>query len=125
MKAIAPPVIGFGFCLLLASVLWPLLFPATRSWTDEKSRRLKELSSKAQMAMAKVEWAERKPNMTGGENPAVLKEQAAEMMAELSALQTEFTSAVDGPQTMSAILKWSGVGAMALGIVGYLATKDA
>ena len=75
--------------------------------------------------MGKLESAQNKPSMTRGENPAVLKEKADGMLKELKTLQSEFTSAVDGPQTMSTVLKWSGVGVMALGIVGYVATKDA
>jgi len=117
--------IGLGLVLLLLSVLWPVLFPATRTWTDEKSRRLKELSGKTQYAVGKLEYAKSKPNMLGGESPAVLQQKADELMQELEGLQNEFASAKDSPQTISTVLKWSGVGTMALGVIGYLATKDA
>lgn len=125
MKAIAPVAIALGFLLVVVSLIWPMLFPATRTWTDEKSRRLKELSAKAQYAMGKLEMAQSKPSMSSGENPAILKRKADEMKKELKVLQEEFTSAKESPQTMSTIFKWSGIGVMLAGIVGYVATKDA
>lgn len=111
--------------MMICSVIWPVLFPATRTWTDEKSRRLKELSGKTQFLMGKIEYAKSNPSMTRGENPAEMKQRADKMMAELKTLQDEFSGAVDSPKTVSTVLKWSGVGVMALGVVGYLATKDA
>ena len=125
MKTAAPVAIGLGILLLALSILWPILFPPTRTWTDEKSRRLKELSGKVQYAMGKLELAQSRPNMTGGENPAELKKKADEMMSELKVLQDEFSSAKDSPETISTILKWSGIGVMIVGIVGHLAVKDA
>lgn len=125
MKSIAPLAIGIGILLMALGVLWPVLFPATRTWTDEKSRRLKEISGKAQYAKGMIELAQRKPSMTGGESPAVLKGKLEEMTKEVNELRAEYSSAQDNPQVIGKVFKWSGVSVMALGVVGYLATKDA
>ena len=125
MKIFPLAAIGIGLILLVGSGLWPVLFPATRTWTDEKSRRLKELAAQEQLLLGKLEIAQHRPKMTGGQNPAMMKEQADEIRTEREALQAELTAATTGPEKMSSMLKWSGIVVLALGIVGHLATKEA
>ena len=87
MKSAIPlAAIGLGFLLLAGSALWPILFPTTSTWTDEKSRRMTDLSGKAHKWYYQVELAKRKPNMTGGKNPAVLQEEYKKILTELDML---------------------------------------
>lgn len=125
MKAIPPAAIGIGFLLLVASALWPVLFPATRTWTDEKSRRLKEIGAEEQALVGKIEYLQHRPSMTSGENPAVMKEKADKLREEREALQADLTAATEGPAQASAFLKWTGITVLVLGVIGHLATKDA
>ncbi len=124
MKSTIPfAAIGVGFLLLAVSALWPILFPTTSTWTDEKSRQMSELSGKAHKLYYQVELAKRKPNMTGGKNPAVIQEEYKKVMAELSVLKDEFQAADEGPKTMSSYLKWTGIIVFGIGVIGWMAFK--
>ena len=125
MKAIPPAAIVIGLLFLVASAVWPVMFPATRTWTDAKSRRLKEIGAEEQALVGKIEYLRHRPSMTSGENPAVMKERAEVLRAEREALQADLTAATEGPAMAKAILKWTGISVLVLGVIGHLAAKDA
>jgi len=126
MKSMIPLIaIGLGVLLLIGSALWSTLYPTTSSWTDEKSRQLSELGNEAQKRNYIYEVAKRKPNMSGGKNPAVLKEEYDKAMTELTALRDEFNSANDAPKAASSFLKWSGISFLGIGIISWMVFKEA
>ncbi|MEM9352698.1 MAG: hypothetical protein AAGA92_06775 [Planctomycetota bacterium] len=125
MKFVTPAGIGIGIVLLLLSVLWPLLFPATSSWTDEKAQRLGQLGKEAHVAGAKLAAAKRGSNMLGGESVVVLQEKFDNLMSEADTLREEFESADQAPKAASTLFKYAGIGVLALGIGLHFVTKDA
>jgi hypothetical protein len=121
-SGIAFGVLGLGFVLLILSTIWSSLFPATSTWTDEKAKRSGDI--KARMAYL------------GGivNNPSARTRSAAEIekaKTELATLTTqneqlnsEFNSAANTPQTVSRVMKWSGIGLAIAGLIGWYATKQ-
>jgi hypothetical protein len=121
-SGIAFGVLGLGFVLLILSTIWSSLFPATSTWTDEKAKRSGDI--KARMAYL------------GGivNNPSARTRSAAEIekaKTELATLTTqneqlnsEFNSAANTPQTVSRVMKWSGIGLAIIGLIGWYATKQ-
>jgi len=124
MKSTIPfAAIIVGFILLAGSVLWPILFPTTSAWTDEKSQQMSDLSSKAHKLHYQVELAKRKPNMTGGKNSAEMQEEYKKVLMELDVLKEQFQAADEGPKTMSSYLKWTGIIVFGIGVTGWMAFK--
>ena len=84
---------------------------------------MSELSGKAHKLYYQVELAKRKPNMTGGKNPAVMQEKYKKVMDELDVLKEQFHAADEGPKTISSYLKWSGIAIFGVGVIGWLTFK--
>jgi hypothetical protein len=122
MKAlIAYGLVGLGILLLALSAIWSKAAPGTSAWTIEKEERLSEVSKKMHSLTFSVGKAEAQPKMHGG--PDILK-QKAELEAlrkENDELTSEFKGVQQAPQTMSRILKWSGISLAVLGIIGWYA----
>jgi hypothetical protein len=113
--------IGLGFVLLLASVAWSKLFPATSSWSPEKAARWIEVKNRIYDLSFTIHGRSR-PH--GGPDPATAKQEYEELQKENEQLTADFESAASRPNTISSILKWSGVSLAALGIIGWYALKD-
>ncbi|MCA9236116.1 MAG: hypothetical protein KDA44_11635 [Planctomycetales bacterium] len=124
-SAIAPAAIALGLLLLIASLLWNFMFPATKSWTEEKSVRLTELGNQATQTNLKLLKAKERPSMHSGESAAELQDQFDKISAEYKALYDEFHNASESPKTISTALKWTGIGLTLLGGIAVLATRDA
>lgn len=110
-------VMGLGFVLLVLSLLWSTLFPATNNWTPEKAARAIEVKGKLHN-LAFVVNAPR-PNLQSGQDLGQLKAEYEALRTENAQLDAEFASAANTPRTVSAILKWSGISLAAVGIVGW------
>ncbi len=115
MKQSLPVIaLGIGIPLVLLSILWSSIFPASNSWTEEKSKRMTELALQTQQLMYKVVKAENN-DLKSGENPAEINEKYRASKKELEQLQNDFETQRDKPSTIASYLRWAGI---ALVIVG-------
>jgi hypothetical protein len=122
MKAIAMGMLALGFLLLIVSGLWSSLFPPTSAWTNEKALRLSEVQERLSNIGPIVNSPTRR--MHSGPDPATLKAEFDALQIENEQLNAEFTTAAERPQTMSKILKWTGISLAVFGIIGWYAVKQ-
>ena len=111
-----------GFLCLITSTLWTSLFPATSSWSDEKAHRSAEVKARVAYLGGIVNSPTRR--MHGGPDPASAKAEFDALQKENEQLNSEFETAAYRPNTISKILKWSGISLAAIGIIGYYAVKQ-
>jgi hypothetical protein len=121
MKSVVFGSIVLGFLLLVASSLWSTLFPATSSWTPEKGTRWGQVKDRLNTLTYIVH---RPPSMHRGSDLGPLKAEYEQLKQEHEQLKAEFESAASRPNTISKILKWSGISLAIVGIVGWYAVKD-
>jgi hypothetical protein len=107
-QALPTAAVVLGIVLVGASLIWGLMFPASAGWTEEKSLRMRELSSQAHVLGGQVEAARARPNMQGGENPAELEEEYSKVKVELAQLAAEAEGEIAAPKTAATILRWAG-----------------
>ena len=124
MKSLPVIAVGVGAALLAASLVWGMLFPASRSWTDEKSERMSDLGTQAHKLGGQLEAARGRPTMHGGRNAAEVEAEYKQVTAELAELREEFEGKRDGPQTTASYFRWTGVICVALGAVVMMATRS-
>lgn len=117
--------VGLGILFLIVSLVWGLLFPASRSWTVEKNTRMSELSEKGHVLGGQIDAAKRRPNMHGGRNAADLEVEYKQVTEELAQLREEFESKRDSPKTMATYLRWSGVAFVVAGAIIVFANREA
>jgi hypothetical protein len=116
MKSFLPAAaVSLGVVLLVGSAAWAILFPASRTWTEEKSIRMTELGDKATALQLQIDQAKSRPSMHAGQNPAELKGQYDEVAAEYADLHKDFLNASNSPKTASSFLRWSGIAFVAAG----------
>jgi hypothetical protein len=106
-----------GMLLMLVSATWVLMFPPTRSWTQDKSEQLSELGSETNRLKFAIVEAKNNPSMHSGQNPAELQQQYDEVREEYDVLHQEFLNASQRPQNMSTVLRWSGIALIIVGAV--------
>jgi hypothetical protein len=114
-----------GVALLAVSLLWGVLFPAKASWTEDKAKRLAELTQKAHNLMFEANAAQQKPSTQAGKNSAGVQEEYRKVSEELTTLRTEFEGKRDSPKTASTILRWSGIAFVVAGAIIVFANRDA
>jgi hypothetical protein len=117
-------MIGIGVLLLLASGVWSSLRPGTSSWSTEKDQRLREVSDKMHLLTYKVANAESHPSMHGGPDLVKAKAELTSLVEENKALTDEFKGVQARPQTMSTLMKWSGISLALVGIIGWYAVNQ-
>lgn len=122
-SAIAMGTIALGFLLLVTSGLWTSLFPATSSWTTEKAQRAAQVKDRLSNLGPVVNSP--RPRMHGGADPAQLKIEYDSLVRENETLNAEFQSAAHRPNTISNILKWTGISLAGIGIAGWFAVREA
>ena len=106
-----------GIALMLASATWGLMFPPTRTWTEEKSEQLSDLGREANLLSFGIVQAKNNPSMHGGQNPAELQKQYDEVRVKYDVLHQEFLNASERPQEIVAMLRWSGIALVGVGAV--------
>lgn len=125
MKSSIPTaVVALGVLLLISSFLWAILFPASRTWTDEKSAQMTSLGDQATEIRLKLDLAKSKPSMHSGENPAELQAKYDEVAAQYKELYEEFNGASKAPESASRLLRWSGIAFVAAGGFITFATRS-
>jgi hypothetical protein len=122
MKAAMFGAIGVGFLLLVASSVWTSLFPATSSWTPEKAERSAQVKDRLSNLGPIVNSP--RISMHSGADRGALQAEFEQLVKENEQLNADFQSAYDRPNTTSRILKWSGIGLAAIGIVGWFAVRE-
>lgn len=121
MKGAAPMIaVGVGVAMLCLSAVWPLVFPASRTWTEEKAQRMAELSGQAHELGFKSVAAKQRP---GGDPVAARKEYEA-VRAELDKMQAEFENQKDAPNQVATWLRWAGAAVTLLGGAGVLVGRN-
>lgn len=115
-------VIGLGLFLLALSALWNTLFPATAKWTPEKQARAAEVKGKLHNLAFVVNSP--RPNLQAGQDLGQLKAEYEALRKEQKQLDAEFSAAAETPQTVSKVLKWSGLSLAAIGIIGWYAINQ-
>ena len=115
MKALAPLILaGLGSLLLVLGLLWGVLFPAERTWTEEKSQQMTALQNEAHKLLFLAERAKTRPQ-PGGPTPSEAQAKFEAAKAELDALKAEFEGVRDSPQSTGSTLRWVGTGMVLLG----------
>jgi hypothetical protein len=119
-SGIAFGLLGVGFFLLILSTVWPSLFPAISTWTDEKAVRSADIKARLPYVLAIVNGQKKA-------SPAEVEKAKAEfdeLKKEDDQLNAEFTSVAETPQTVAKYLRWSGIGLAIVGLIGWYATKQ-
>jgi hypothetical protein len=125
MKSALPTAaVALGVVLLAASFLWAVMFPASASWTEEKSARLMELGNRATEIQLELGKAKTRPSMHSGQNPAELQAEYDQVAKEYKTLHEEFTSKSKAPDSASTILRWSGIAFVVAGGLVVFATRS-
>lgn len=110
MKTFLPTAaVVLGAVLLVASLVWGVLFPASSGWTEAKSLRMGEMSARAHVLGGELEAARSKPNMHGGKSAAELDTEYKQVTAELAQLAAEAEGKIEAPKTAATFMRWAGV----------------
>jgi hypothetical protein len=113
-----------GVVLLLASLAWGILFPASSGWTDEKSLRLQELSQRAHVLGGQRGAANHNPKLHGGRSAAEIDEEFEQVTAELEKLGAEAEGRIEAPKTAASILRWAGIAFVVAGGLAIFAGRS-
>jgi hypothetical protein len=123
-QIIAFRLVGIGFLLLILSYFWVSWFPGNSTWTREKE----EGWSKVKVRMHNIGFTLSDPktstSMHSGPDRGTAKAELDQLKKEYDQYATEFQSAYDRPRTASKYMKWSGIGLVALGLIGWYAVKQ-
>lgn len=126
MKSFLPAATAtIGLLLLLVSVAWGLVSPAGAGWTEQKSLRMRELSTQANVLGSQTVDANEKPTMHGGRNAAELQAEYEQVKAELKVLGEEAEGKIQGPQTAALYLRWIGIVCILVGGVAFYMVQEA
>jgi len=126
MKSALPiAAVVLGCVLLAMSLLWGLLFPASASWTPEKSEQLTALGNRATEIQLQLDKAQTRPSMHSGLNPAELKSELEKVSAEYKVLYDEFSGITKAPKSSSRFLKWAGIAFVVAGGLVVYTTRSA
>jgi hypothetical protein len=126
MKSFLPSsAVVVGLVLLIGSFAWGILFPPSRTWTEEKSSRMAELGSQANLLKFSLVEAKNRPSIHSGKNPAEVQAEYDKVTAEYDQLKQEFASATNSPKTTATFLRWSGVAFIIAGAMVIMATRSA
>ena len=112
-----------GVVLLLVSLVWGILFPASSGWTEEKSAQLRALRDRAHILGSQVAAANDKPSMHKGANPAEMKAEYEQVQVELKQLAGELEGRIEAPKAASSILRYAGVAFVVAGGLAVYAGK--
>ena len=123
-SAVVLGMLGVGLLLLIAGGVWTSVFTGTSSWTQEKDNRLAEVGKRMHVLTFVVGNAEANPSMHGGPDLPKAKAELMALREENKALMEEFKGIQSRPQTMSKVMKWSGISLMLVGIAGWYAVNQ-
>jgi hypothetical protein len=122
MKLAVLMTILLGLLLFAASALWTTLFPPTNAWTPEKAARLSEIKGRLNELSFTLQRANGR--MHSGPDIGPLKAEYAALNKEFDELKTDFETVTERLQTVSTVLKWTGISLAIVGIIGWYAVKQ-
>jgi uncharacterized protein YjeT (DUF2065 family) len=123
MKALSLVAVVLGIVLLIGSVAWGTLFPATSSWTNEKFEQKSQLGIEVRRLQDELYAAQKKPSMHGGRGAPEIEAELKTKTAQLDELQAEFEGKRDAPKNASRILQIAGIAFVAAGALATFAAK--
>ena len=123
-KHIGAAAVVTGLLLLVTSFIWPALDNPRSEWTDEDAEAHQDLVKRVHAGHYATADARRRANVHGGDPPdgAALVEHR-ENVRQLDELNTKLNEAREGPRRIANILKWSGAGVLAVGVIVLLASR--
>ncbi len=125
MKSFLPAsAVIVGVSLLLMSFAWGILFPATRNWTEEKSKRMAELNGKGHLLGMQITEAKNSPAPRKGRSLPELQKDFDAVQAEYNSLKSDFEHARDTPKTAATYLRLSGGAFVVAGALILLAKRE-
>lgn len=123
MKGLSLVAVILGIVFLIVSVAWGALFPATKSWTNEKFEKKAQLGIQVRRLQDELIVAQKKPSMHGGRSAAVIDGELKTATEQLNVLQAEFEGKRDSPKNASRILQWAGIAFVAAGALAIFANR--
>ena len=124
MKAmLSTGAVVLGMVLLVMSLAWGLLFPASAGWTNEKSLRRTELSNRAHVLLGEVAAANAKPSMHGGPSAAEKQAELDKVNAEYQMLDAERHSRIEAPAKAASLLRYAGIAFIVAGALVVYASR--
>jgi hypothetical protein len=122
MKVFGIVAAFLGLVLLVLSTFWVSISPS--SWTPEKAKQWAATKDRLHNLSFTVNAppGSEPPRRHGSRDEA--KAEYDRVKETATKLQAEFESAYQSPRTMATIMKWSGVGLLAVGAVGAYAAAN-
>ncbi len=124
MKSLSVIAVAVGIVCLAGSLLWAVLFPATRSWTEEKNTRMSDLGVQVHKLGGELDAAKRRPSMHG-RKVADIQAEYTKAREEHAQLKAEFNGSINRPKTAATVLRWSGIAFIVAGGLVVFATRSA
>ena len=115
--------LGIGAALLVLGLMWVTLFPGTATWTPDKAAQWAKTKDQLHNLSVLVNAPPEADPPPRGANLAEARAEYDRVKAAATKLQAEFESAYQTPRTTAAVLKWSGLGLLGLGVVGWLVVR--
>jgi len=107
-------ILFLGAAAYLAGALWPILFPVTAIWTNEKAVRLPEINER----LAQLGYLLSEPiSMHSGPDRGVALREMQGLATERAQLIADFKNAMNSRQSPAGPLKASGIALAAVGVV--------
>jgi hypothetical protein len=102
-----------GCGLFFVGTRWPIMYPATDLWTNEKARRLPEVNDR----LAELRYIQSQPiSMHGGDDRGVLQRELIDLTRERARLIADFEQAMNVPQRGSTLTA-TGIVILALAVM--------
>lgn len=125
MKQAGPvALIITGAFVLVASIAWPTVFPASTYWSESDEAELEEMQSRVHnlsylAAQAEEQPSRRKPRISGEEFAEYrdLREKTQQRL-------TDRDYAISRPGFIGSILRWSGIAALMIGVSIYYVVRE-
>jgi hypothetical protein len=124
MKQVAFGIMGLGFLMLLASVVWVSMFSTASAFSKEKAERWGEVKDKLHNLAFIVNAPPRTIKMHKGQDIGQLKVEYEALKKEDEQLKAEFSGVYDSPRTTSKVLRWGGISLAVIGLVGWYAVNQ-
>ncbi len=118
---------SLGVALVIVSLVWPILFPPRAVWNPEKAKEYTKVGARLHALNVQLSAAGQNPQTREDSlrNLEALRKEHHETQQRWEALQEELTAAKQRGQSTQAALLWTGAGLAVLGMVGWLATREA
>jgi hypothetical protein len=113
-----------GVILVVAAMLWPLVYNPRRQWSDEDAKAYEETVARVHVGAYVTAQSTRPARMHshGTPDPERLRQHQQDVQT-LAALKARLDAARESPFRVASLFKWSGVGLVAVGLVVLFAGR--